>query len=152
MKIKHIVGLLLITLLIVNVKCKNESNAAPKIVQRDTVITLCAYMGYKLKTYHWGRARRITHDSLTMTWNKDTTVASRKWSKVTWYEAEVPIAVDSAWNKAFGDPLKDSTGKPNVIVRLLQLPPMYVRDTITDLDSAFRYLEKFRVKDSTDKK
>lgn len=146
---------ILITILAIVIllpSCQNESNVAPKIIKRDTTITLAAYMGYKLKTYHWGRARRITADSLTWVKGGDTSTLKKQWSKVTWYEAEVPIAVDSAWNKAFGDPLKDSTGKPNVIVRLLQLPPMYVRDTITDLDSAFRYLEKFRVKDSTDKK
>jgi hypothetical protein len=149
MKIKHIVGLLLITLLIVNVKCKNESNAAPKIAVKDTQITLAAYMGYRLKNYHWGRARRITHDSLVPIYTDTARGDEKEWRRVTWYEAEVPIQVDSAWNKQYGDPLKDSTGKPNVIVRLLQLPPMYVRDTITDLDSAFRYLERFRVVDTS---
>lgn len=132
--------------------CGGDGNAAPKIIKKDTAITLAVFMGYKLQSVHYGRARRITHDSLTLTWNGDTTEAKRKWSKVTWYEAEVPIQVDSQWHKAFGDPMLDSTGKPNVIIRLLQLPPQYVRDTIFDLDSAFRYLEKFRVKDSTIKK
>lgn len=130
---------------------KNDANGKPRIIKKDSTITLAAFMGYGLKSKHWGLARRISWDTLMVKWNKDSTKADPIWQKYRMYEAEIPIVVDSAYHKVFGDPVLDSLGKPNVIKRLMTIPPQFVVDTIYDLDSAFRYLDKFLVKDSTKK-
>lgn len=130
---------------------KNDGNGKPRIIKKDTTLTLAAFVGYQLKSKHWGIARRISQDSLMVKWNKDSTKAEPNWGIYTYYEAEIPILVDSGWNRVYGDPLKDSLGRPNVVTRLMTIPAKYVRDTIYDLDSALRYLDQFIIKDSTKK-
>lgn len=143
----------LLTIIMFSFSCngKGEANGKHRIIKKDSTITLAAFMGYGLKSKHWGLARRISWDTLMVKWNKDSTKADPIWQKYRMYEAEIPILVDSAFHKVFGDPLLDSLGKPNVVKRLMTIPPQFVVDTIYDLDSAFRYLDRFLVKDSTKK-
>lgn len=132
--------------------CNNESHEdAPTEIKRDTVTTLAAYMGYGLKSIHWGRAVRITTDSLSWV-DQDSSTKKKRWDKVSYYIAPVPVQVDSVIAKQFNAPLLNNEGKPNVLNLNLILEAKYVRDGITDLDSSIKYLEKYLITDTTSKK
>lgn len=126
---------------------KGDGGKETRVIKRDTTLTLAAYLGYQLKSKHWGPARKIQWDSLVIKYGKDS-VPETGWEKYTYYEAEIPMLVDSFLHKQFGDPMLDSTGKPNVVRKLVAIPAKYVRDSITNLDSALKYLDQYLVKDS----
>ena len=150
-EIKHIVGLLLITLLIVNARCKNESNAAPKIVKRDTANTIIGTVGYQRKTTWFGEARRITADSFAFYKAKtvgDSIVTENRWKKVTYYLVYMPVMVDSVISVKYNVPRYDSLGKPYPVNLPFHFEPKYVVDGITDIDSAKRYLDQFLIKET----
>lgn len=135
--------------LVIFFSCKNDSNVAPKIVKSDTVNTIVGYVGYQKKGSFFDEAKRITTDSLTFKWNGDSTVATKKWSKVTYYLVHAPAMTDSLLASIFKIPQFDSTGKPYRINIPMHLEPKYVVDGITDLDSARRYLSQFIIKDTS---
>jgi hypothetical protein len=148
---------LTITLLaiIILASCKNEGGSAtpPKIIQRDTVNTIIGTVGYQRKEDWFGPAKRITADSFAFVSsklvNEDSLVIERKWKKITYYLANLPVMVDSAISVAFQIARYDSSGKPYPVNIPVHLDPKFVVDGITDVDSAKRYLSQFLIKDTT---
>jgi len=128
-------------------RCQNEGGAAPKIPQRDTVPTLGAYMGYQLKNVHWGLCFRVTVDSLAWV-QKDSTSQTKKWTKIHYYIATVPVRVDSSFSANFHVPMLDSVGKPRNEQVTIVLDEKYVRDGITNLDSAVAELKRLYLVDT----
>lgn len=131
--------------------CENEASVAPKVQTRDTTATLAAYMGYQAKAVHWGIAYRVTADSLAWV-EKDSTSQVKKWTKVVYYLVSVPVRVDSAFASTFNVPLLDSAGKPRNEQLTLVLDKKFVRDGVTDLDSAVAELRKLYLVDTATKK
>lgn len=143
-------------LAIIIIRCNNSASTTTfkdlKMGKRDSTRTMGAFMGYQFKTKHWGDMIRIHYDTVAYVPKPDSSNLSKELTRVTWYSVTVPVQVDSAFAAAFHVPLRDSAGKPNVVRFQMDLAPKYVRDTVTDLDSALRYLDQFIVKDSITKK
>jgi hypothetical protein len=136
-------------------RCDNKAQTTfkdLKMGKRDSTRTIGAFMGYQFKTKHWGDMIRIHYDTIAYVPKPDSANLRRELTRVTWYSVTVPVQVDSAFAAAFHVPLRDSAGKPNVVRFQMDLAPKYVRDTVSDLDSALRYLDQFVVKDSITKK
>ena len=145
--------LLMTAATIIFYSCKNSGGTEVKKPKSDTTSTLGVFLGYGLKTIHWGVSTKIEKDTLMMVWaDKDSTTQTKKWSKYVIYAAECPIRVDSALSKALNVPLLDSNGKENVIKRVLWIEPKYFRDGVTNLDSSVNELKRYLVVDSTNKK
>lgn len=148
-----IIAVVLITARIV-ISCGNSAPLGKdlKIGKRDSVRTMGAFMGYQFKTKHWGDMIRVTYDTVAYVAKPDSSNLKKELTRVMWYSVTVPVLVDSAFAVQFKVPLLDSAGKPNVVRFQMDLMPKYVRDTVTDLDSALRYLDQFVIKDSITKK
>lgn len=131
--------------------CNNEGTKPPKEIKTDTTLTLAAYLGYGLRGVQFGPARRLERDSLAWDLNADTTKAEKKWKKVKWYEVSVDIQVDSSVAKVFNVPLLDSNGKKYFITRILTSDERFVREGITDIDSAIQSLKQYMRIDSIKK-
>ena len=133
--------------------CKNEGGKIVKVPKSDTTSTLGVFLGYGLRSVHWGVSTKIEKDTLMMVWaDKDSTTQTKKWSKYVIYAAEVPIKLDSALAAALKEPLLDSLGNVRVVKRIIWIEPKYFRDGVTNLDSSVNELKKYLVVDSTNKK
>ena len=133
--------------------CKNEGGKIVKVPKSDTTSTLGVFLGYGLRSVHWGVSTKIEKDSLMMVWaDKDSTTQTKKWSKYVIYAAEVPIKLDSALAAALKEPLLDSLGNTRVVKRIICIEPKYFRDGVTNLDSSVNELKKYLIIDSTNKK
>ena len=131
--------------------CKNEGGKVVKVPKSDTTSTLGVFLGYGLKSIHWGTATRLTKDSL-MWVDSDSTTKKKEWGKYVIYVAEVPITLDSTLAARLRRPLLDSLGKPTVIREPIWIEPKYFRDGVTNLDSSVNELKRYLVVDSTNKK
>ena len=131
--------------------CKNSGGTEVKKPKSDTTSTLGVFLGYGLKSIHWGTATRLSKDSL-MWVDSDSTTKKKEWSKYVIYVAEVPITLDSTLAARLRRPLLDSLGKPTVIREPIWIEPKYFRDGVTNLDSAVADLKKYLIIDSTNKK
>ena len=119
--------------------CKNESSpTVPKSTKRDTTLTLAMYLGYGLKGIEYGPARKIVFDSLIWV-GKDSSTFKKEWSKVIEYDVEVSIPVkDSTTAKALGINSTDT-----VVRRIFKTNEKFVKDGITNWDSAMKYLKQY---------
>lgn len=141
--------ILMALVIFTNVGCNNETTKPPSS-KRDTTLTLAAYLGYGLKGVQFGPARKIEWDTL-MWVGKDSSTMKKELKRYRIYEVQVNIPVDSAAASIFGVPLLDSNGKKYSISRVLWADEKYVRDGITNLDSAVAELRQYMPKDSTNK-
>ncbi len=146
----------LVSALIISTCGKQQKFKDLEMGRRDSTKTVGAFVGYQLKSKHWGDMWRITFDTIGLIANKDSSNFKKGLTRITWYSANVPIVVDSAFAVAFKVPLLDSAGKPNVVRFSMDILPQYVVDasqhTDFDLDTALVYLDKFVIKDSITKK
>ena len=119
--------------------------AAPKKRKVDSTLILGAYLGFQLKGISQGPMKRFIYDSVS-TWRideKDTSQANKIWGIDTAYLGELLIPVtDSLTAKALG--INDWDGKDTVVRRVDWINKKYVVDYGYLLDSAERYLNKFR--------
>ena len=129
---------LLLIAIIFLISCGNEGGKIVKQPKRDTSLTLAMYLGYGLKGIEYGPARKIVIDTLTWV-GKDSSTFKKEWTTITEYDVEVNIAVkDSLTARTFG--LKNTD---TVIRRLLKADAKYVRDGVTNWDSAMAQLKQF---------
>ena len=143
--------LLMTAATIIFYSCKNSGGTEVKKPKSDTTSTLGVFLGYGLKSIHWGTATRLSKDSL-MWVDSDSTTKKKEWSKYVIYVAEVPITLDSTLAARLRKPLLDSLGKPTVIREPIWIEPKYFRDGVTNLDSAVADLKKYLIIDSTKSK
>jgi hypothetical protein len=131
-------SLLLIAVGFILFSCGNEGGKIVKHPKRDSSLTLAMYLGYRLKGIEFGPARKIVIDTLVWV-GKDSATMKKEWTTITEYDVEVNIAIrDSASAKAFGINSTDT-----VIRRLLKADAKYVRDGITNWDSAMAQLKQY---------
>ena len=143
--------LLMTAATIIFYSCKNSGGTEVKNPKSDTTSTLGVFLGYGLKSIHWGTASKLSKDSL-MWQDQDSTTKKKQWGKYVIYVAEVPIVLDSILAARLGKPRFDSLGKPTVIREHIWIEPKYFRDGVTNLDSSVNELKRYLVVDSTNKK
>jgi hypothetical protein len=141
----------LISIQTINVNCKNDAGATTSTpTKRDTTQTLVVHMTYGLRGITYGPANRIVvHDSMPVV-QTDSVTWKKKKTDITYYQIVLPTVVDSVLSKQYRVPLLDSLGNPTVLNLRFDVPPIYVRDTISDLNKAIESLKQYIVKpDST---
>jgi len=123
-----------------------------KVPKSDTTEVLGIFMGYGLKSIHWGKAYKFSQDSL-MWVDSDSSTKKKRWNKYVIYAAEVPIKLDSFLAARLNKPRFDSLGKPTIIRDYIWIEPKYFRELSPNLDTTIKeFTEKYLVSDSVDKK
>lgn len=153
MKIKLTILAFAVIIFSCNDRDPDRPSNSPEKAKRDTVNKFAAFMGYQLKSIHYGDINFITVDTLKYVYADTTKNNSKEWQKHTYAQAVVPITVDSALAVYFKVSPVDSTGKPTVVNAAILLDTQYVVSPVNNLGDALDYLKgKYLKVDSTTKK
>lgn len=124
----------------------NNSAGSPTIskYKRDTTKAVIMLLGYRQKEVVGPSvAYRISLDTMMMTFDDTTrTKMSIKWSRFTYYNVYLDAMTDSINAAELNIKEFDSTGKHYRIVIRQDYPPIWVRDSVTNYDSAKSQLQK----------
>ncbi|HRP30508.1 MAG TPA: hypothetical protein PKV73_01385 [Agriterribacter sp.] len=127
--------------------CKNDASTIPS--KSDTQIVFAAYMGYQLKTVHWGDIKLITMDSLMYKYADTVKNNEKEKRKFTYGIGRVSVKVDSVIAKTFNVPLLDTAGNQNIVYGDIFIDRKYIVHPVFNLDSSVKYLsQKYLRKDS----
>jgi len=132
--------------------CKNESGSKVNKYHRDTTKAFVLHLGYGNRYIDYGPADRITLDTLVWV-GKDSTTQKKEWQRITYYLVNLKAQTDSIIAAYYKIPEFDSTGKHySITIQGQPYPAEYVRDTVTNFDSAVNQLKRLIVTDTTNKK
>lgn len=147
-------ALFFIVLLSMILSCGGNSADGGKInkYHRDTSKALVVHMGYGFKSIKFGPAKRVSLDTLLWV-GTDSSTMKKKQTKLTYYLVDMEVMTDSTIAALYKIPELDSTGKRYAItITGVELGHQYVRDSVSNFDSAVAYLKQFIPKADSTKK